>query len=184
MNAFSEGVLHITDIGGYDHMLFLLAMSAPFTVKDWKSLILLATAFTLGHSVTLALAGFQLVKFNSDLIELLIPITIALTSLYCFFYGENKVSFTSYAMVATFGLIHGLGFSSYFRMMFDEGTDAMKNLFLFNLGVEFGQVVVLVVILALFLAIDQIIRKLELRKRIVAGSCLLVAGYLVFNLVQ
>ena len=63
-NYFVDGILHITDVEGYDHMLFLLAMCAPFTFKDWKQVAILATAFTLGHSISLALAALDVIRFS------------------------------------------------------------------------------------------------------------------------
>lgn len=159
MRTFLEGIQHITDLEGYDHMLFLLALCAPFAMAEWKKIVLLATAFTIGHSITLALAALDAIRFSSDLIELLIPITIMLTAAWnvisqqLFGAGRNWIRYT---MAAFFGLIHGMGFSSYFRMMFNETADIVKNLFLFNLGVELGQIIIICVILLLVFMLNKV----------------------------
>ncbi len=148
----SEGIQHITDWNGYDHMLFLLALAAPFALKDWLKVLKLATAFTLGHSLTLALAATNTIHFNRDLIEKLIPITIILTALtnLALLYKKNHSSNRlSYFITASFGLIHGMGFSSYFKMIYDEQSSFVQGLLGFNLGVEIGQLVILTGILGL-----------------------------------
>lgn len=179
MSPFFEGILHITDLQGYDHMLFLVALSASFSWRNWKSLLLLATAFTLGHSLTLAIVSLDIVHINTGLIELLIPITIALTSLYNFFFGKKEISFSSYVIIVFFGLIHGMGFSSYFRMMFGEGLDIIGNLFLFNAGVEVGQVLILVAILLIYALIDLLFNEERVRAKVFSAACFIVSVYLI-----
>jgi hypothetical protein len=150
-NFFLDGIRHITDVEGYDHMLFLLALTAPYSFKDWKAVVLLATAFTVGHSVSLFLAASDLVRFPSDVIEALIPLTIMITCLGNIISASKHDSKSSmgfrYAFAAAFGLIHGMGFSSFFRMIFNEGESFVAQLFLFNLGVECGQVFIIAIIL-------------------------------------
>ena len=142
--------MHITDIEGYDHMLFLLAMCAPFTFKEWKPVAILATAFTVGHSVSLALAAFDVIRFSSELIEFLIPITILLTSAFNWRSGASRaLSAYRYASAGIFGVIHGMGFSSFFRMISGESEGFIAQLFFFNLGVEAGQLLILAVILSI-----------------------------------
>jgi hypothetical protein len=152
-NFFIDGIRHITDIEGYDHMLFLLALTAPYSSKDWKTVVLLATAFTVGHSVSLFLAASDLVRFSSTVIEALIPATIVFTCLGNLVTSANTQSGRSmtyrYSLAAAFGLIHGMGFSSFFRMIFNEGESFVAQLFLFNLGVECGQIVIIAIILLL-----------------------------------
>lgn len=148
---FVDGILHITDFAGYDHMLFLLALCAPFTYREWKKVIWLATAFTLGHSISLALAATESVHFSSALIEFCIPITILLTAGYHLLdkQSSERVKPTSYAITTIFGIVHGLGFSGYFRMISSEGESFLTQLFLFNLGVEVGQLIILTAILSI-----------------------------------
>jgi hypothetical protein len=181
---FLDGIRHITDLEGYDHMLFLLALAAPYSYKDWKAVVLLATAFTVGHSISLFLAASDLVHFPSDVIEALIPATIVLTcigNLSSASKHDSKVSMGfRYAFAAAFGLIHGMGFSSFFRMIFNEGESFVTQLFLFNLGVECGQVI----IIAFLLAVIAILEKLLPRRRRqfsigLSSTTLLVASFLL-----
>jgi hypothetical protein len=146
---FLEGVGHITDFGGYDHMLYLAALCAPYTLKNWKKVVLLATAFTAGHSLALFLAATDIIRFSSDLIETLIPLTIILTCLLSFMHDTTgaRTGFTQYVVTTGFGLIHGMGFSSYFRMIANESGEFIKSLLLFNLGVEAGQLLIVAVLL-------------------------------------
>jgi len=156
---FVDGILHITDIEGYDHMLFLLALCAPFTFKQWKPVVLLATAFTLGHSISLILASLDLVRFSSELIEFLIPVTIVLTASFHLITVTHSasVSVYRYLSAAVFGIIHGMGFSSFFRMISNEGESFITQLFLFNLGVEAGQLIIVAAILSCVALISFII---------------------------
>jgi hypothetical protein len=154
MNEFYLGIEHITDLQGYDHMLYLLALVAWANLKDAWRVIVLATAFTIGHSITLLLAGMGWVHANGAWIEFLIPVTIALTAVWNLrrgAAGDGKAKsgwgFT-YAVTIAFGLIHGLGFSSFFRMMREEGEGIVMPLLRFNLGVEAGQLLILAVCLA------------------------------------
>jgi hypothetical protein len=146
---FLEGVGHITDFGGYDHMLYLAALCAPFTLRNWKKVVLLATAFTAGHSVALFLAATDYIRFSSDLIETLIPLTIMLTCLLSFAHDSlgARTGTIQYAVTAGFGLIHGMGFSSYFRMIANESGEFIQSLLLFNLGVEVGQLLIVAILL-------------------------------------
>jgi len=147
-NFFLDGISHITDIEGYDHMLFILALCAPFTFKEWKPVAILATAFTVGHSVSLALAALDIIRFSSGLIEFLIPVTILATAIFNW-RATTTVSAYRYASAALFGIIHGMGFSSFFRMISNEGEGFIGQLFLFNLGVEAGQLLILAAILSI-----------------------------------
>jgi hypothetical protein len=150
-NFFVDGILHITDIEGYDHMLFLLAMCAPFSLAQWKPVLWLVTAFTLGHSLSLALAALDVIRFSSDVIEFFIPVTILLTAAFNL-TGRGKISNLSlnrYVTALVFGVVHGMGFSSFFRMISKEGEGFIGQLFLFNLGVEAGQILIVSAILAI-----------------------------------
>ena len=176
-NYFVDGILHITDVEGYDHMLFLLAMCAPFTWKDWKPVAILATAFTLGHSISLALAAFDVIRFSSDIIEFLIPVTILVTSIFNFSTGAStSVSLYRYASAAVFGVIHGMGFSSFFRMISTENDSFIQQLFLFNIGVEAGQLLILCVILSVVAITTFAIPSTKAKQtKILAGLSFLLA---------
>jgi hypothetical protein len=164
-NFFTQGILHITDFEGYDHMLFLLALAAPFSFKEWKPIVWLATAFTVGHSISLALTASDVIRFPSALIEALIPITIALTALGNMFLvvrpGWQTSMVYRYSLAVVFGLIHGMGFSGFFRMISSEGESFLPQLVLFNLGVEAGQVLIVLSILGLIAVLRSVFSNRE-----------------------
>lgn len=146
------GFQHITDLKGYDHILFVVALCAVFRLKDWKKVAVLITAFTIGHSVTLALATLNIITYSTKLIELLIPITIFLTCVLNFFHksderslSKEKPSFFRYPMAMAFGLIHGMGFSNYLRSLLGKEESIWQPLLAFNIGLELGQLVIVAI---------------------------------------
>ena len=148
------GFQHITNIQGYDHILFVIALCAVYRLKDWKKIALLVTAFTIGHSITLALATLNLISYSTKLIELLIPMTIVLTCLINFFHKSTtysldveKPSFFRYPVAMIFGLIHGMGFSNYLKSLLGTEQSIWQPLLAFNIGLEFGQLVIVVIVL-------------------------------------
>jgi len=134
------GFEHITDLHGYDHMLFLLALCAAYQYFEWKKIVVLVTAFTLGHSITLALAVLNIIPVNAAWIEFLIPITIAATDAKNLIAKQQKAATATYFMALGFGLIHGMGFSNYLRSLL--GDELLMPLFAFNIGIELGQLLV------------------------------------------
>ncbi|BDD08183.1 hypothetical protein FUAX_06150 [Fulvitalea axinellae] len=155
---FKLGIEHILDLNGYDHLLFIVALCTVYALKDWKKMFALATAFTLGHSITLALATFELVSFPSDIIEFLIPVTIIITAVVNLFRKEsspgpypysraNNGIGVSYFFATFFGLVHGLGFSNYLRSMLGKSSSITSELIAFNLGIEVAQLVIVLVFL-------------------------------------
>lgn len=149
------GFEHITDLNGYDHMLFLLALCAAYVYTDWKKILILVTAFTLGHSITLALAVLNIIPVNADWIEFLIPVTIAATAAKNLIAQQEKAVILTYLMALFFGLIHGMGFSNYLRSLL--GEELLMPLFAFNIGIEFGQLLVVAVIFLLQFALIKTI---------------------------
>lgn len=154
LTYFRLGVGHIADLRGYDHILFIVALTAGYAVRDWRKLLWLVTAFTLGHSFTLALATLDLVRVSSDLIEVLIAVTIVATGVYGFISRrQDAISPTSrrqqilYAMAGGFGLIHGLGFSTFLRSVLGGEESILWPLFAFNVGLEIGQLAIVIGIL-------------------------------------
>ncbi len=142
---FRLGLQHILDIHGYDHILFVLALCAVFIPRDWRKVVILVTAFTIGHSVTLALATFRLINVNSDLIEFLIPVTIAITAFITILRpkpASSKGLSINYIFALFFGLIHGLGFSIYLRSLLGKEASIWQPLLAFNLGLELGQLII------------------------------------------
>jgi len=153
------GLEHILDINGSDHILFVIALTALFTISDWKKVLILVTAFTIGHSITLALATLRVIKFNPDLIEFLIPATIFLTAFFNLFRhkgaGRPMKAQINYYFAMFFGLIHGLGFSIYLRSLLGSDETIITQLLAFNLGLEVGQIMIVgLFLLASILIVD------------------------------
>lgn len=150
------GFQHITDLKSYDHILFVVALCAVYRLKDWKKVAILITAFTIGHSITLALATLNIITYSTKLIELLIPITIFLTCILNFFHksaeyslDKEKPSYFRYPMAMTFGLIHGMGFSNYLRSLLGKEESIWQPLLAFNVGLEIGQLVIVAISLTI-----------------------------------
>jgi hypothetical protein len=151
------GYNHITDLNGFDHILFIISLCSIYSIIQWKDVLILVTAFTIGHTATLGLASLGLIQVDSSLIEFLIPITILITCVVNFFhkfrrsiYREPfKAKVSRYIIALVFGFIHGLGFSNYLRSLFGKEDSITKPLFSFNLGLELGQILIVLVILLL-----------------------------------
>lgn len=142
---FRLGTNHILDLAGFDHILFVIVLCSVYSLFDWKKIIILITAFTIGHSVTLALATFQLITINSDLVEFLIPVTIAITASGNIINPKISIGRQlNYFFALFFGLIHGLGFSNYLRALMGTEESLINPLFAFNLGLEAGQLLIVV----------------------------------------
>lgn len=150
---FKLGLQHIADLKGYDHILFILTLCVVYTLKEWKRVLVLVTAFTVGHSLTLALATLDLVRVDGDLIEFLIPLTIFVTALANLFARKQRVTslqhYLKYTVALFFGLIHGLGFSNYLRSLLGAERGLALPLFSFNVGIELGQIIIVTIIMLL-----------------------------------
>ena len=155
MNSFvfyiQLGFEHISDMAGYDHILFLIALCAVYRLEQWKNLLILVTAFTIGHCITLALTSFSVITIPSNLIEFLIPVTIAITALHNIYSHNNSLKKLEnmngrYFMALFFGFIHGMGFSNYFRALLMDDSSILMPLLGFNLGIELGQLLVVFLI--------------------------------------
>jgi len=146
---FVLGWQHIISWNALDHLLFITALSAIYLLKDWKQVLVLVTAFTIGHSLTLVLSVLDIVRFNSKWVEFLIPCTIVVTAFTNLF--QKKFSAKSirinYFLALFFGLIHGMGFANAIRFMLAKDQSLGWGLFGFNLGLEAGQIVVVVILL-------------------------------------
>lgn len=152
-------------------MLFLFALCAAYVYSDWKNILVLVTAFTLGHSITLALAVLNIIPVNGAWIEFLIPLTIVATSIKNVIAKQAKAATATYFMALVFGLIHGMGFSNYLRSLL--GDDLLMPLFAFNVGLEIGQLIVVSIIFGLqYVAVNTISVKPKYWNRVVS----LVAG--------
>ena len=144
------GASHITDFAGLDHILFLVALAASFDLTKLGRMALLATAFTVGHTLTLLLAGLEVVRASIGWIEFLIPVTIVITAILQIRGLSIIAQKTIYIITVVFGLIHGLGFSSFYRIYTSGDSSFIVPLLKFNFGVEIGQLVILLVTLSLF----------------------------------
>ncbi len=161
---FTLGLDHITDPKGYDHIIFIIALCAIYRLSEWRKVAVLVTAFTIGHSLTLALAALQIVTPQYNIVEKLIPMTIMATAIYNVWKNKTshtkKITFSkslniNYLFALIFGLIHGLGFSNYFRELLGTESDILAPLFAFNIGIEAGQLsIVAIILLFSFLAFN------------------------------
>jgi hypothetical protein len=160
---FQIGLKHVLDIHAYDHVLFLIALTVPYTFKDWKRILLLVSVFTIGHTLALLLSVFGIVTVKVSLVEFLIPITILITAFYHLFTagkaakndGLNLIFFVT----LFFGIIHGLGFSNYFKTILGgSATSKLVPLGEFALGIEVAQVVVVFVVLVLSYIVQTVFR--------------------------
>ena len=152
---FGLGWEHIISADALDHQLFIAAIAAIYLLKDWKQVLILVTAFTVGHSLTLALSVLDIVRFNQRWVEFLIPCTIVITALSNLFQkkfspGSIRIN---YFIALFFGLIHGMGFANSIRPMLAKDQGIVSSLLGFNVGLEAGQVVVV----ALLLIVAQVV---------------------------
>lgn len=157
------GLHHIADVRGYDHILFITALTAPYRPEDWKRLLWLVTAFTLGHSITLILATLDLIRLAPAVVEPAIAATIMATGVagLVSVLREGRLEQAGwqagrYGMAAGFGLIHGLGFSNFLRSLLGDGNLALP-LLAFNLGLEVGQLLIVAVVLGLGFAAERLL---------------------------
>lgn len=149
---FQIGYKHIIAIDALDHLLFVAVLSILYSWKNWKTLLILITAFTIGHSVTLALSALNILVFPTKIVEMLIPLTIILTALYNFFDNPNATNTfkVRYFIALIFGFIHGFAFSNLLKSMFALSNESIiLKLFAFNIGIEFGQITALLVYLSI-----------------------------------
>jgi hypothetical protein len=157
------GLHHVLDIDGYDHVLFLIALTVPYAFKDWKRVLILVSLFTLGHTLALLLSVFEVVMIKEYVVEFLIPITILITALFHLFTAgksAKKDSITFVAFVTLFfGIIHGLGFSNYFKsILTGENVDKLVPLLEFALGIEVAQIIVVLIVLLLSYVVQTFFR--------------------------
>lgn len=149
---FKMGLHHVLDFSAYDHILFLIVLAIVFNFSEWKKVAWLITFFTIGHSITLALAAYGVLKTRIDIIEFLIPLTIFITGIVNILrakrpsLGKESINLI---FALFFGLIHGLGFSNYFRLMVGRSENKFFPLLEFALGIEAAQLIIVFGILVL-----------------------------------
>ena len=159
---FSTGVQHILDMNGYDHILYIVSLCILFSFNEWKNLMILVTAFTIGHSLTLAFSVLDVLTIKQAYIETLIPLTILTTCLINIIVrrlGSDQQNFKgktyrlNYILALVFGFIHGMGFSYLLKSMLGKEESIVFPLLSFNLGLEIGQLIIVActLIISLFL---------------------------------
>jgi len=180
------GIKHVLDVNGYDHILFLIVLTAPYLFKDWKRVLLLVSMFTLGHTLSLVLAAYNIVSVNGKLVEFLIPITILITALYNIFTSgkrakDQKINILFFTTLF-FGLIHGLGFAREFRILVDDTDNKLLTLIEFALGIEIAQIIIVFVVLFLGF-VGQTIFRFSKRDWIIVISSIVV-GLVIPMIIQ
>ena len=150
------GFSHVWDWQGYDHLLFLAALSLPFSARHWKPLLWLITCFTIGHSLSLILASLEVAEVSSSWIEFLIPVSIAATAVYNMIYAQRvwvRSDLLVMSVTLFFGLVHGFGFAGYFELIRDVEQPLWSSLLFFALGIEGAQIVLGTLMLLLSFAV-------------------------------
>jgi len=157
---FGLGWHHIISWNALDHILFIIALAAIYTLQEWKKVLILVTAFTVGHSITLALTVFDIIRFSNEWVEFLIPCTIVITSITNLFQHRftNKSLRLNYYLALFFGLIHGMGFANSIRFILAKDQQIGVSLSAFNIGLEVGQIIVVMIILSIAYTIFTVIK--------------------------
>lgn len=161
---FGLGWEHIISADALDHQLFIAALAAIYLLSDWKQVLILVTAFTIGHSLTLALSVMDIVRFPTNWVEFLIPLTIVITAFSNLFQKKftRRSTRINYFLALFFGLIHGMGFANTLRVMLARDQNLGWSLFGFNVGLEAGQIVV---VIALLLVAQVIVNLARVQRR-------------------
>lgn len=161
---FNLGLKHVLDINAYDHVLFLMALIIPYHFKDWSRVLVLISLFTIGHTIALLLSVFGIISVKVNLVEFLIPITILVTALYYLFTAgktnkkNDNISFVAIISLF-FGIIHGLGFSNYFKAILPgNASDKLLPSLEFALGIEAAQLIVVFIVLFLSYLVQTVFR--------------------------
>ena len=170
------GLFHVLDRSAYDHILFLIVLSIVYTLYDSKKVIWLITLFTIGHTLSLSLAAYKIITVDNRIVEFLIPITIlitALTNIVTVKEKQKKSTNINLVFAFFFGLIHGLGFSSYFKMIVEETEAKLLPLLEFALGIELAQIIIVLGILSVAYFVLKIL-KISRRDWIVVLSSIVI----------
>ena len=158
------GFQHIASLSAHDHLLFIITLCAVYRLVEWKKILVLVTAFTIGHSLTLVLAGFNILRVPSHWVEFLIPVTILLTGLHNVWAGNtaggtfSKAVSINYLLALFFGLIHGMGFANFFRSLMGEDGGITLQLFSFNAGIELGQLLIVGIFFVLLFVLSRFLK--------------------------
>jgi hypothetical protein len=147
---FQIGWKHILSWDATDHIYFIVALSIIYAFKDWKKVLVLVTAFTIGHAITLYLSALDVFRFSVEWVEFAIPCTILITALSNLLIKQEKKTkgILQYVMAIGIGLVHGMAYANYIRMMLSSNQNLVSSLFSFNVGLEMGQILVVVLVLS------------------------------------
>lgn len=169
---------HIISLDALDHQLFILALTILFTLKQWKQVLILVTAFTIGHSVTLALSTLNLVVVPDQWVEFLIPCTIAITALGNILKKNtvHKAVEVNYFFALFFGLIHGFGFANILKFMLARDQSMGWSLLAFNVGLEIGQILVVLTVLVFIYFLLNLLKLNQRYLVIIASAIILVVS--------
>ncbi len=187
---FDLGFEHIIALDAQDHIIFVVALMAIYQLKDWRKILILVTAFTLGHSLTLAISGLGYVTSNTTTVEILIAFSILVTAIVNL--GQKlprttpqpstQEALIRYGIAFCFGLIHGLGFARQFKSISGGIGDLIFKLLAFNIGLEIGQIVIVLLILLLsFLFTRQLQKKEHDWNMLLSGAALGISLFLIFQ---
>lgn len=184
---FQIGLHHVLDIQAYDHVLFMMALVLPFTFKDWKRLLFSVTLFTAGHTTALLLSVYEILVIKASIVELLIPITILSTAVFNLFTigKSNRKENLNLIFLITlfFGIIHGLGFSNYFKTLLGGSSNSkLIPLLEFALGIEGAQITVVVAMLIVAYTVQSLF-KFSRRDWILVGSAFII-GVVVHMIIE
>ena len=162
---FKIGWFHIMSTAATDHLFFIAVLAIIYSFADWRKVLVLITAFTIGHAITLFLSVLELINLNIDWVEFLIPCTILVTAMMNLLFQKQQVASHAiqYGMALGFGLIHGLGYANYIRMILSADQQLIWGLFSFNLGLEAGQIVVVCLVLLTVWVSSRIHSKAHMR---------------------
>ena len=181
---FQLGIQHIADIKAYDHILFIVALCAIYTPSDWRKVLVLVTAFTIGDSLTLGLSALNILVFPSKIIEFLIPVTILITAILNLTVARPglKMTWWKYVLPMFFGFIHGSGFSNYFKSLLGKEENIIKPLFSFNVGIEVGQIGIVLSLMTLTWVVLRIVKNgFPIWSKLLSILAGLVALYLMYE---
>lgn len=182
---FKMGLNHVLDFTAYDHILFLIVLAVVYSLNQWKKVLWLITLFTIGHSVTLALSAYGVLNVRIDIVEFLIPVTIFITGVFNVLrVGKSSTGKENINLIFAlfFGLIHGLGFSNYFRMMIGKEEDKLFPLLEFALGIEASQIIIVLGILVIGSVLQNFFRVSKRDWVLVTSS--IVIGFVIPMMIE
>lgn len=160
---FNMGLKHVLNINAYDHTLFLIGITIPYTFNEWKKWLLLISLFTVGHTISLILSVFGVIYFKETLVEFLIPITILIVALFNLFTAGKSSKNESITLIAivtlVFGIIHGLAFANDFKSILPgNATSKLLPLGEFALGIECSQLIIVIIALIVSFLVQTVFR--------------------------